>query len=89
MVKEECGSCRYWRPRSDPAGDSGGGYCVRFPPFFPSSLRLSPGLRTGDFEAGPNGDFLNDVWPMVHQQSWCGEYCASPALAPADGGDHD
>lgn len=71
-MSEQCGDCRFWRRRSDNAGDSGGGYCVRFPPFAPSSWKL---YRD---EMLPGDDHLNDAWPMVHEQSWCGEYSASP-----------
>lgn len=70
----ECGNCRFWRKRSDRAGEMGGGYCVRYPPFAPSMYLLSVDKFSGDREITPASLHLNDAWPMVHQQSWCGEY---------------
>lgn len=70
---EECGNCRFWLKRNDSAGEMGGGYCRRFPPFFPSGLRLWKTTATmADIEA--TGNALNDAWPNVHKQSWCGEF---------------
>jgi hypothetical protein len=56
---DQCGNCRFWARRTDHTRDVGGGYCLRFPPVFLNE---------------PSGGFLNDGWPMTHQQSWCGEY---------------
>lgn len=70
---ENCGHCRFWLKRSDDAGEKGGGYCRRFPPFFPSGLRLwMTGTATADIET--SSGFLNDAWPYVHQLEWCGEF---------------
>lgn len=72
---DECGQCRFWKLRSDHAGASGGGYCRRFPPFFPGGLVLSHPMRRHDLADIELSDgFLNDAWPNVHQQSWCGEF---------------
>lgn len=74
MTKRECGNCEYWLKRSDRAGDAGGGYCVRYPPFAPSQYRVRSEL--GHTLISPDSEHLNDAWPMVHQQSWCGEFKA-------------
>lgn len=78
-AKQECGECKFWLKRSDSAGDLGGGYCRRFPPFFPSELRIYENLlrkvnADHSFEVSLSGGFLNDAWPNTHQQSWCGEF---------------
>lgn len=72
--KEECGNCRFWRLRSDDAKNMGGGYCVRFPPFVSQAFVVTNGLVVA------SSGHLNDAWPMVHQQSWCGEYQSMPDL---------
>lgn len=41
--KEQCGNCRFWRKRTDGAGDLGGGYCQRFPPWFKEDRALNDG----------------------------------------------
>lgn len=74
-MPQECGNCRFWMKRSDHAGEMGGGYCRRYPPHWPSGLNVARPIRNhhiADIEPSPH--FLNDAWPMVHQQSWCGEY---------------
>ena len=78
-MTEECRNCRFWARRSDHAEEMGGGYCRRFPPMFPSGLRVYVNFnRTMNadhtHEVEPRSDFLNDAWPYTHQQSWCGEY---------------
>jgi len=76
---EECGNCRFWRKRSDRAGEKGGGYCVRFPPSFPSELTAwNPRDRMREEYRIEPGTRLNDSWPNVHQQSWCGEFKTIP-----------
>lgn len=76
-MTEECGNCRFWLRRTDHAEDVGGGYCRRYPPFFPSALEVI-GVRQSnklaDIEL--SGSFLNDAWPNTHQGSWCGEWQA-------------
>ncbi|TJU79703.1 MAG: hypothetical protein E5Y15_23195 [Mesorhizobium sp.] len=75
MSTEECSLCRFWMKRSDPTGELGGGYCRRFPPFFPSALRIwTVGEARNIADIEPSGGFLDDAWPNVHQQSWCGEF---------------
>lgn len=82
---EQCGDCRFWRKRTDHAEEMGGGYCRRFPPFFPSALRVMRPMHERDFaDIESSGGFLNDAWPMVHQQSWCGEW--RRATHPAEDG---
>lgn len=75
MGTETCGDCRFWSKRSDSAGEMGGGFCRRFPPLMPSGFELHQ-VSTVGAEIEPSTVFLNDAWPMVHQQSWCGEYRA-------------
>lgn len=75
--REKCGNCRFWMKRTDHA--AGGGYCRRYPPFFPSGLHVHENLSRiaradHRFEIALSSGFLNDAWPNVHQQSWCGEY---------------
>lgn len=75
--REECGVCRFWSKRSDDTVEMGGGYCRRFPPFFPSGLRLwQVNATAADIET--SSGFLNDAWPNVHRQSWCGEFRPLP-----------
>jgi hypothetical protein len=83
-TKVECGTCKFWLKRSDRAGEMGGGYCVRFPPFAPSQYRVRPDLGGGHDHTlvSPDSEHLNDAWPMVHQQSWCGEWKQRKALTP-------
>jgi hypothetical protein len=73
-MSEECGNCRFWLKRTDRAGDGGGGYCRRFPPFAPSSYTTEVLYSPYRFYTRPGSDHLNDAWPNVHQQEWCGEY---------------
>lgn len=80
MKIEECSTCRFWRQRADDPGRSWGGYCVRFPPAFPSRFLVDRNYHTGGWTAEPDPAMLNDAWPMTHAQSWCGEY-AEPAYA--------
>lgn len=70
-IPEECGTCKFWKPRSD-VPHLGGGFCRRYPPSMASSFRIIGSMVSG-FEIHP-GDMLNDAQPNVHQQSWCGEY---------------
>ena len=75
MRKEECRSCRYFILRSDSAGKAGGGYCRRFPPMAPAQYRVHRGASTGLTSfMEVSGEYLNDAWPYVQWQSWCGEY---------------
>ena len=76
-MSDECGSCKFWAKRSDELGNRGGGYCRRFPPSFPSALRVSPEHGEPWFSIEPEGRY-NDAYPMVHQQSWCGEFQFAP-----------
>ncbi|SDH08177.1 hypothetical protein [Pelagibacterium luteolum] len=71
---EQCGTCKFWRIRSDEAAGKGGGYCVRFPPFAPAAFNvwMTSSGQTGEVTA--SSSHLNDAWPNVHIQSWCGEY---------------
>lgn len=70
---QNCGNCKFWSKRSDGSAEMGGGYCRRYPPFFPSGLRVySTNAASGDIE--PSSGFLNDAWPNTHQQEWCGEF---------------
>ena len=69
-MTERCDNCRFWLRRSDERGKRGGGYCRRFPPFAPSAITM---LRD---QLIPSDEYLNDAWPMVGAQSWCGEYAA-------------
>lgn len=75
--REECGSCKFWLERSDHAKKLGGGFCRRYPPNWPAQLNahasIDPHAR-GVTEITPESRYLNDSWPMVHQQSWCGEF---------------
>lgn len=72
-AREECGNCRFWSERTDNTKDMGGGFCRRYPPFFPSGLRVwQTGTTTADIET--SAGFLNDAWPNVSRQSWCGEF---------------
>ncbi len=80
---EECGNCKFWRPRTDHTKDMGGGYCVRFPPAVPSSFTVLRGDAHKPFEVVA-GTRLNDAWPNVHQQSWCGEYRAPSTVVPGE-----
>jgi hypothetical protein len=82
-MTEECRNCRFWMLRSDSAGEAGGGFCRRYPPSFPSGLRIYENLGREvrahhSFEITTDSCFLNDSWPYVHQQSWCGEWKATP-----------
>ncbi len=70
-MSECCGTCRFWRLRSDPAKDLGGGYCVRFPPMAPAGYQVWAEAR--GFYVAPDSN-LNDAWPNTSQQSWCGEF---------------
>lgn len=73
--QQECGKCLFWARRTDNTREVGGGYCVRYPPFFPSGLSVHRPIRPShlaDIEASPS--FLNDAWPTVSQESWCGEF---------------
>jgi hypothetical protein len=77
-MMEQCGNCRFWAPRSDHTADMGGGYCRRYPPSYPSGQRAWPAGREDlCFDIEPSSKFLNDAWPNVHQQSWCGEYSSA------------
>ena len=76
MTTERCERCRFWTRRSDEQGSRGGGYCRRFPPFAPAAWSL-----TRD-EMVPTDQFLNDAWPMVGAQSWCGEFQATNTESP-------
>ena len=70
---QDCGHCKFWSKRTDGTSEMGGGYCRRYPPFFPSGLRLwMTGAATADLES--SSEFLNDAWPNVHQSQWCGEF---------------
>jgi len=75
-MNEECGSCKFWRRRSDERGKRGGGFCVRFPPFAPAMWTELRSISSSEFH--PSDQHLNDAWPMVGQQSWCGEYLSTP-----------
>lgn len=78
-MSDECSNCRFWRRRTDHAGEMGGGYCRRFPPSFPSGLTVRRPLRDSSIADITNSDgYLNDAWPNTHQQSWCGEYQRHP-----------
>lgn len=77
-MSAECGACKFWLKRSDAAGERGGGMCRRYPPHMASGVVATmsrPNLA--EFEIRPASDFMNDAWPMVHQQSWCGEFAPS------------
>lgn len=78
-VGETCGNCRFWMQRSDHTAEMGGGYCRRYPPFFPAALRVYENMLRNvnaehSFEIGLSSGFLNDAWPNMHRQSWCGEH---------------
>lgn len=56
--KQECGACAFWRRRTDEHGASLGGGYC---------VRFPPIFKEDDRA-------MNDGWPFVHQQSWCGEF---------------
>lgn len=77
-MSDECGDCRFWIERTDHGGQAGGGYCRRYPPSFPSGLTVRMTRPLGmEYEVDLQGR-LNDAWPMVHRQEWCGEWSPKP-----------
>jgi hypothetical protein len=65
----ECGSCRFWMLNAlDHGGNMLKGHCRRYPPNVVMDTPEQPSL--------------NDGWPTVHAQSWCGEYLKRPQGVP-------
>lgn len=57
----QCGSCKFWVLNAlDHGGNMLKGHCRRYPPNVVVDT--------------PEVPSLNDGWPTVHAQSWCGEY---------------
>jgi hypothetical protein len=81
-MTEQCGNCRFWLKRTDHAGDAGGGFCRRYPPIHPGAGWLVHKFyhsgRDSDYTIEADNRVLNDGWPYVHQQEWCGEFQAKP-----------
>ena len=67
----ECGSCRHWVLNNiDRGGYALKGHCRRYPPNVVMDT--------------PEQPYMNDGWPTVHAQSWCGEYSMRPDGVPED-----
>ena len=76
-MTEECGSCRFWILRTDHAAELGGGYCRRYPPFFPSGMKVWHHPEQHKPLDMTLSRKVVDAWPNTHQQSWCGEFSPS------------
>lgn len=73
-MTDQCKECRFWLKRSDEAGKMGGGFCRRYPPMSPAGYKVFHGGTVAMAEIVTSSGSLDDAWPNVHQQSWCGEF---------------